>query len=161
MVSYIVLDIVKKSPKTHVSNSGPRAKFGPKCNHSCPVRSYQMYSRAGPRFMLYLYFKFDFSCDCNIKIWLFQILCSRKIKVCFQMKRLSITYQLQLIFFNTYWHWPMTLPNCLILAHHECESDTTVLKDGYSPEQGENYQLLMVTLADLEWCYAYLSYKNT
>ena len=32
------------------------------------------------------YFKFSFSCVCNIKICLFQILCFSEIKVCFHIK---------------------------------------------------------------------------
>ena len=43
-------------------------------------------------------FKFNFSCVCNIKIWLLQILCLSEIKVLFPYERLNIAYQLQLIF---------------------------------------------------------------
>ena len=79
--------------------------------------------RAGPRFYYIFYFKLNFSCVCNIKIWLFQILCLNKIKVCFHVKRLCIAYQLQLIC-NKYWIWPLTLLHCLILAHCEFEFET-------------------------------------
>ena len=44
------------------------------------------------------YFKVNFSCVCSIKTCLFQILCLSKIEICFHTKRLSIAYQLQLIF---------------------------------------------------------------
>ena len=37
--------------------------------------------RLVPQSILYAFFKFNFSCACSIKIWLFQILCSSKIKV--------------------------------------------------------------------------------
>ena len=47
---------------SYVSNSGPRAKFGPKCNPNWPARSYQICIRAGPWAMLYLCFNFNFSC---------------------------------------------------------------------------------------------------
>ena len=46
------------------------------------------------------HFKFNFSCGSNIKIWLFQLLCLSKVKVCFQLKMLNITCQLQLLFQN-------------------------------------------------------------
>ena len=39
------------------------------------------------------YFKFNFSCVCNVNILLFQIQCSSKTKVCFHMNRLNATRQ--------------------------------------------------------------------
>ena len=58
-----------------------------------------MYIRAGPWFTLCLLTENEnFSCVCNIKIWLFQILCLSEIEVCFYMKKLKITNKLQLIF---------------------------------------------------------------
>ena len=42
--SFLVL-----SSRPHVTSSGPRAKFGPKCNPNWPARLYQMCIRAGPR----------------------------------------------------------------------------------------------------------------
>ena len=40
--------------RVRVSNSGPKAKFGPICNYNLRARSYEMCIRDGPRFMLYL-----------------------------------------------------------------------------------------------------------
>ena len=41
--------------RAHVSYSGPRAKFGRKCNHNWPARSYQICIRVGPQSIPHLF----------------------------------------------------------------------------------------------------------
>ena len=65
------------SSRVHVSNSGTQAKFGTKCNHNWPTRSYQICIRAGPQsmlsflllsvyFILSLLFSLDFSANLGL-----------------------------------------------------------------------------------------------
>ena len=88
--------------RAHVSNSGPRAKFGPKCNHIWPARSIKCALELARSFYHIFYFKLNVISHVPLisgfEIWLFQILCLSKIKAFFRMKRIKVTYQLQLIF---------------------------------------------------------------
>ena len=121
--------------RPHKSNPGPRAKFGPKCNHIWPARSIKCTLELARSFYHIFYFKLNVISHVflisGFEIWLFQILCLSKIKAFFRMKRIKVTYQLQLIFQLL----ARDLLHCLLLAHCEFEFDSPDLDKDLSSFQ--------------------------